>query len=512
MLQDFIARVDETIDRRRWKVLAGLSAAFLAVTLVRAYTTPFGPDEIVTILGSTMPSRAALWAALGDGMDETGPLYAITAGAIHAVTGVGPLATRLPAIAAFWIAAVMLFVMVRRRANALIGLSAALLLTFTALHRLALEARGYAPAAACLAAALYAWTEAAAGRRRLGHAVLLAGALAAGVWWHYYAALAFLPVLAGEVARWKRDRRPDWFVWVAVAVAAAITLPLVPLVWPALAADRGAGAGLAGDVFATYGGLLSPMATVTLLLAWLIVVAIALGTIVLLVMNRDVDIETSRLPPHETAAGLAVVALPAIGAIVGLTAGGVAVRDVAFAAPGLLSAGAVFVYRFTPRPGMADIVLAGAVAASFGAFVITGLLPQAFASSHPVRSRPALARALEAATEPVVVAGGPWALQLSYYASRDWSRVATVLADADLARELTGSDAIDRRWLALAKWTAADIEPFYPYIAIHKSFLVYQVGADWVLGKLGQQRAVITEIEREPAGTLFRVRLREPAP
>jgi hypothetical protein len=253
MLADFTERLDAAIGRRPGRWLAVLSAVFLAITIVRAGTTPFLPDEVVTVWTSALPSHAGLRAALEDGLDSQPPLYPVVLRVLHSPVGEGWFITRLPAIAGFWIAAVTVFVLVRRRASALLALTAALLLFFTAADRHAIEARGAVPAMACVVIACYAWVEAAAGRTRILHSALLAAALAAGIWWDYFAALALLPLAAGEWVRWRtsrwRDVRwraaqpPNWPIPTAVALAAAAALPLVPLAGPALAARAPAAAG-----------------------------------------------------------------------------------------------------------------------------------------------------------------------------------------------------------------------------------------------------------------------------
>ncbi len=261
-------------------------------------------------------------------------------------------------------------------------------------------------------------------------------------------------------------------------------------------------------IFAAYGFLLAPLGQWLLIGTFLVVVVIALVTIAGALANQDVDIDTSQMPRHELIAGALLVLLPAIGMLVGVAFGGVAPRDLVFAAAGLAAVVPILVYRLTPRTGLADVVLTGALALSFLGSVIASFWPGHYAFPHPIRSRPALARALEDRNQPVVIAGGASSLPLLYYAGKDWPDCAVVLADPNLARELTGSDTIDRGFVALGKWTPAAIESFYPYIAIHRTFLVYEAGPDWLVAKLRQQGAVVAELEREPGGTLFSVRLR----
>ena len=83
---------------------------------------------------------------------------------------------------------------------------------------------------ACFAAALYGWFEAAAGRRVRLNLLILALALAGGLWTHYYFVLAFIPIVVGEVVRQAAQRRLDIRPWTAIVSAGLIALPLWPLV------------------------------------------------------------------------------------------------------------------------------------------------------------------------------------------------------------------------------------------------------------------------------------------
>src|SRR5207237_194968 len=76
------------------------------------------------ILASRLPI-GTLWRASRDGLDLSPPLNTILTHAIDTTIGVGPIATRLPAIAGFLTAVVLLFIMVRRRTNPIVALAAA---------------------------------------------------------------------------------------------------------------------------------------------------------------------------------------------------------------------------------------------------------------------------------------------------------------------------------------------------------------------------------------------------
>jgi hypothetical protein len=511
MLNAVIARVDAALDEHPVLLLVFLSVVYFGTVVGSAAATPFAPDEVVTVLTSQMPSRSVIWAALDEGVDDAPPMYAVAVRGVHAITGVGHVATRLPSILGVWVSAVVLFVMVRRRANSMLGLAAALACTIAS-YPLAIEARGYAPAMACIAVALFAWTQLPEGRRRLWHAALLATSLGAASWWHDMAALVFIPILLGEFARWWDRFGADWLALGAVAVAGLLSLPLVGLAgsWIAdpVSNPRGFVARLAG----AYVDVLAPLSTPLLLAAWLAALVIAIWTIGLVVSNRDVDLGDRRVRGYEIAAAIGFAAVPALAALAGFVFRfEVGARDLAVAIPGLAAAMMVFLATFTPRSGVADVLVLAALLLSFGGTLATSLLSASAGFQDPVRSRPTLLRALRDSSEPVALAAGDRTLQLFYYAERGWPGRAVVLSDPVLSEEILKKKAPDERLDVLRKWsTAAHIEPFFPYTALARSFLVHESGENWVVPKLQQLRATMQRVESDGGGTLWRVRMRAP--
>jgi hypothetical protein len=510
MLTAITARIDAALDDHPVLVLVALSVLFLGAVVGAAAAAPFDSDEVTTVLTSQMPSRTVIWTALADGVDDAPPLYAMAARAVHAVLGVGPVTTRLPAIFAAWIAAVVIFALVRRRANVLLGLAAALA-SAIASYPFAIQARGYAPAMACVAVALYCWTQLPEGRWRTVNAVIMAAALGAAPWWHDTAGLALMPFVIGELIRWWSRSGPDWLAWAAIAVAGVAALPLLGLAGQAITSQEVVRQGFVARVTGAYGDMLAPFSTPLLLVAWLLALGIAIWTIGLVVANRDVDLGDRRVRGYEIAAAFGFAVLPAIAAGFGaLLRYEVGARDLAIAIPGLAAAMMVFLSTFTPRSGAADVIVTLALTLSFMGTAATSVLTASTGFQDPVRSKPTLVRGLRDSSEPVVLADGANTLQLLYYAERNWPGRAVVLADPDLAQELIKDGSADRRLLAIAKWAQVRIEPFFPYTAIARAFLVHESSPNWLVPKLRQLRAGVQEVEGHPTGTLWRVRMRAP--
>jgi hypothetical protein len=510
MLNAVIARIDAALDEHPVFFLTAWSVLFLGAVVFAAATTPFDSDEVLTILTSQMPSRSVMWAALAEGVDDAPPLYAAVAGALHSVVGPGHVVTRLPAIAGAWVTAVILFVMVRRRTNALLGLAAALACAIAS-FRFAIEARGYAPAMACVAVALFAWTQLPEGRRRLWYAGLFAASLGAAPWWHDTAALALVPFIAGELLRWWDRSRPDWLAWGAIGVAVAAALPLLGLAGQSIAGPEPAHQGFIARMGGAYADLLAPFGSLVVVLAWLAALLFAIWTIALVVANRAVDLGDRPVKGYEIAAALGFALMPALGAAFAMLFGfQIGARDLAVAIPGLVATMMVFLATFTPRSGAADLIVTTALGLSLAGTVATSLLTSAAGLQDPVRTRPTLVRGLRDSAEPVVLAAGAGTLQLFYYAERGWPGRAVILADPALGKEISGSERADTHLIVVAKWTPARVEPFFPYSSIARAFQVHESAPNWLLPKLKQMRAGLQEVESGPGGTLWRVRMRAP--
>jgi hypothetical protein len=510
MLNAVIARIDAALDEHPVFFLTAWSVLFLGAVVFAAATTPFDSDEVLTVLTSQMPSRSVMWAALADGVDDAPPLYAVVAGALHAIFGVGHVVTRLPAIMSAWVAAVILFVMVRRRTNALLGLAAALACAIAS-YRFAVDARGYAPAMACVAVALFAWTQLPEGRSRLWYAGLLAASLGAAPWWHDTAALAFAPFIVGEVQRWFDRLRPDWLAWGAIGIAGAAALPLLGLAGQSIAGPEPTRQGFIAQMGGAYAELLAPFGTLVVVLAWLAALLFAIWTIALVVANRNVDLGDRPVKGYEIAAALGFVLMPPLGAAFAMLFGfNIGARDLAVAIPGLVATMMVFLATFTPRSGAADLIVTAALGLSLAGTLGTSVLTSSAGLQDPVRTRPTLVRGLRDSTEPVVLAGGGETLQLLYYAERGWPGRAVVLADPALGKEIGGSARADTHLMVVAKWAQARVEPFFPYSSIARAFQVHESAPNWLLPKLKQLRAGLQEVESGPGGTLWRVRMRAP--
>jgi hypothetical protein len=491
----------DALERYRLVTLVLLSIAFFYSATIRASAKPFWHDEIYTILLTGLPSLSTMWGAMRDGLDLAPPLSAVLTGAVRSLLGVGHVVSRLVPMLGFWAMTMALFAMVQRRANATVALTAALFPIFTAAYRHAYEARAYGLMMALFALVLFAWTEAAAGRRRSLNLPLLALALSAGLWNHYYAVFAYLPVVAGELTRALRYRRLDVGVVCALIVSGIAALPLLALLragteqtstfWAPASLD---------NISDAYYFLAEPLLTPRIFITFGVVVMLAvLGRVT---CQRPYAQERRSLPAHEVAAGVACLLVPLAGVLLGVFVTGVFVPR--YVLPGVIGLSLVIplaIWAISARARIIEIALPLVFVVGY-----VELLMPVTKLPHPVSARPMLVASLKS-PGPTAVTGGLTYLQLWYYAPTELKPRLTYIADPDYARRFTGSDTIDLGYLALGRWTPVNVARFEPFTEHHREFRVYAFGSGWLLHKLQEAEAQIDELGSDPGARLLRVRL-----
>jgi len=495
------------IDRHwRWVLLAfGLTLGLLLVGRARA--KPFWHDEVFTILASRL-SLPALWQASRDGLDLAPPLNTLLTKFAHAVLDVGPVSTRIPPMIGFGTACLLVFDMVRRRSNALVGLAAALVPYFSGAFQYAYEARGYCVAVGLFAIAIFCWSEAASGRHSRRNLGLMAIALASGIWTHYYAVLGFLPIAGGELARQIGRRRFEAAPWVALAGAGVAALPLVPLLigntaqaatfWTRLEPT---------GVASTYDAVLGSLHTARFAFGAGLVGAFALAEFIR--RFRGNASSSRRLELHEVVAGLLTLTVPAVATWIGSIAGVFMPRYVLFAVVGFALVVPLAAWRLTPANGVADAILCLAFVLPFVADAGQSLRNRAVDIPNPFDYRPLLAERLATAGPTVLASGLPY-LQLWYYTPPDLQQRALYLADPPTELQETGTDTIDRGYLALARWTRIPVLDYHAFVREHRAFDVYACGPDWLSRRLQADGASVQAIRYELGCRLYSVRLPPP--
>jgi hypothetical protein len=202
-------------------ILVSLIYFAVAVTLARI-KTPWN-DELFTVYIARLPTLHDVWDALLTGAEQLPILfYVITRGSIH-LLGRTHLGLRLPEILGFWLMSISVYTFVRRVSSAAWALFAMIFPLITGAYYYAYEARPYALVMGFSGLALVFWQNTIRYKRHRLAAVGLGASLAAALACHYYAILAFIPLLTAEAVCCWRRRRFD------VSVAAAFLFGLAPI-------------------------------------------------------------------------------------------------------------------------------------------------------------------------------------------------------------------------------------------------------------------------------------------
>jgi hypothetical protein len=486
------------LDRRRMPLLALLTMLFAAQFTAAARHKPLWHDEIYTVLLARVPSIGTQWAALRDGVDLVPPLNGFATRAVIAVAGHGPVAVRIPAAIGFWTMVLAIFVMVRRRSHAALAFAAVFIPFSTPAFRYSYEARPYGLMMGLAAVAWLAWSEAARGHRRRMYVPVLAVALAAGLWNHYFAILVYAPIVAGELVRIIRARRIDAPVWAAIGVSLAAALPLAPLINAAAGQRQHFWAhASSAEVSDAYRFLFADLWTGPL--PWV------LGVIaVVAVCTRlwPVSLGTTEpIPLHEGVAAAMAMLVPALGVLLALAITGAFVPRYALAAIGAVSVALPVAASQIARTGpIAGVVLLIALAAGHAASFATIIRSAPY--DNPVAARPLLAASLRQ-PGPTVASAQLWFLQLWYYAPPELKTRMVYLADPARSLQYTGSDTMDRNYLALARWTAVPVEPLDTFLSRQRDLRIYASGSGWLLEWLRDMHAQIEPMGTEAGGQLY---------
>jgi hypothetical protein len=218
---------------------------------------------------------------------------------------------------------------------------------------------------------------------------------------------------------------------------------------------------------------------------------------------------TRRIATHEAAAGLMALLLPAAGVLIGTIAGGiVAPRYLTLSSVGFALAVPLAIWRLTPDNAVGDLVLCVALLLSLVKSTGRALPGRAETFRDPVATdRPALAAAL-ATGDPIVITGGPSYLQLWFYAPPGRRASAIYLANPSAELRQTGTDTIDRGYLALSRWTPVPAVESGAFLAGHDTFRLYALEPDWLTLALRTAGASFKELAREGDARLYVVRMR----
>ena len=464
-----------------WLTVAGLGAAYLAMTGTLITRRVLWNDELFTYYIAVRPTLRDVWHTLLTGAEQLPPFfYAVTRSGI-AIFGLSTFSLRISEMFGVGVAALTVYWFSARRTSSVCATAGAIFLLCTAAYEYAYEARPYGLVLGFSGLALVAWQRATENSERRGIALGgLALMLTAAVHTHYYAALVLGPLCASEFARSFVRRRLDLPVWVSLFLPLVTLMPLAPLL---RAASRYAGSFWSlpswPGILDTYQRLISSAVPALVLLA--IVAA--------MFKLPESPVQSRRLDPplHE---------LIAIGCLALLP-----LEEYGFAK--------IITHAFTMRYVL-PTTLAVAILVAWGldwaigdrprvSVLATLLLGTCFVANF-VHEKNALrggadnlrdvCRFLEATDQnlTVVIAAPHTFFEISHYAPPGLKARLTYLADVQIATDRTETDTPERGLIALKEIAPLRVIGYREFLKSGRPFLVYANPGpySWVVQQLAE--------------------------
>lgn len=208
-----------------------LSIAYFHSAIEVSISRHLWMDEVIAVTAASQPTLAGVNAAIWAGTDFSPPLlhYLLHGLIYHADVFSAPLIYRVPSILSVYLAAGLVYALVRRYMSAVVALAAFALILCSGLFEFAVQARQYGLLSLDLAAALVIWD----GFQRTRYPGVSAFALwvvfAAGLCLHFYGFLSLAAIGICEFLYVLTSRRIRWRIWLALVLAIPVELGLRPL-------------------------------------------------------------------------------------------------------------------------------------------------------------------------------------------------------------------------------------------------------------------------------------------
>lgn len=490
------------LERNGSPAALALLMIYLSRALWEAASKPLWFDEFFTFHYSRVGGPVELWKALISAGEALPPLGFLVTAAAHLAFGEGEVATRLPSILAFGAFGYGLYRLLLPRIGVAGALAAMVFSWITSGFDYAIEARPYALMICFGGLALVAWRAAADGKQTKWGPAGMVVALVLALSVHYYSVFLFLPVAAGEIARWRKTRKLDLAVWGGLALAAATLLFYLPLI--ASARERYSEGFWSpvlpfADILGTYIVVLYPA-------VWALtaVVCLLIGGAIYRAVKKQGGAEQKPeplLPAHERVALLTAAAIPvfAVGAA-SLTTG-------------------VYVYRY----GLGALI---GICAGFGfalwhatrgrdswRWAVVALLVGWFAFGGPRpgiegQGRTAMGGAdpygYEKFRDPVlrqdvpIVVSSPVLFPEHYHYAPDWAKERLIyVADPAAAVRYRQTNTPDLNLIGVAPWSPLKVVPYDEFISRQPYFLIHERPFDrfaWLLERLREEKRGVTRL------------------
>jgi hypothetical protein len=447
-------------------------AVYIWPTVMLAQHKLLWADEFFTFYISKTRTWNDLIAALTTGADQHPPSFYYLTHLICKLAGTTHVIFRLPAIIGFGAACLCLYEIVSRLLTRPWGMAAMFLPLTMKLYYYASEGRGYGLELGFVSFSVLMWMLACEGRRRALTVPLLAAGLCGAVASHYYAVLALIPLIAGELVRTRVRGKLDLPVWLAFGGA---LIPVVGFAHTILSANS----------YSTHFWAQFPH--VYLAAEWYVTTLgyptlVPIGAFALVILFRAAEgpwpsATGKRLCSWYSAAILLLAFLPVFGiALARLVTHAYTERYMIAAGVGVSILLILLARRAIGNDRLGPAFVC-AVCLPFFFWQVRGLNKQEFSDLQAARSSAAFLRGTGDA--PVAMAEVFRFHRLSFYARRDLVRRLAYVADPHLSIRYLGHDTIDRGLLALNPWFPLNVVWWHDWLRAHPSFLMYGWVDNW---------------------------------
>lgn len=422
-------------------------------------------DELWTHYISRTPQWKDTWDALSILPDFVPPLSFFLTRLSFSIFGFNEFATRFPNLIGFWLGGVCLYAYCRKKFSDSSALYTFLFLLLSGLYSYSYEARPYGLLIGFSSAAFYFWHSYAEGRKRMLIPLALSIAFAVSV--HYYGVFVIIPIIIGELVRFRFAILKAIPILVTAILSASLPILLFfPLIVNKLgyastfwAKPRWAG------IWETYTFILGPA-------VW----AIAIVALIFVFSKRRNaggwnDSVAGRFPRHELVAVIVFACVPLIGVILGKTlTNAYSSRYGIHAVIGLAILFTAFAHKTFPSRNRTKVWLLVVLSCFFLVRQIQTYRSFAGFRSDQDRTFAFLRSQQEL---PVAVADPRYFFQLSHYAPPDLSSRLVYLASPAYAKKYAGDSMLDDGLMLMREIAPIRIEPFESFRGAGRPFLIY---------------------------------------
>jgi hypothetical protein len=496
------------------KVILGLIMLTVFCLQVRAsLLRTFWFDELSTLLVSSTPTLREMSHAIP--VDGNPPLYFLLARLCLHFPIQTEIALRLPSIAALDIAALMVFLFVRRNSRACFAFFAMSIFLGSSFGLFAaLEARAYALLLCFTSIAIYCWQSAVRGQRRRLALFGITAAMVGAIFSHHYGVIyVFLPLVAGECVRIWRGHRIDYPVFAAMMLGAVSTVITFP---PMLHGQ----AGLLHAVKQSQnfwsrpnlGSLLIYAYTIPKPIPVIVCVVLALGALLrygIFRKNWKPEREIKQAPlvrTEDSAVGaMLVLILPIMLIVTKIGTGYFWERYAIGAALGIAIVSGLWSAYLSERVLMIGALIPSGIMWGFSVALLNFWLVGPSQGNAGVQSDPLFLSAI--AREPTVVADAVIFLPTWWY-SDSGTRVRMHYL-SDLSYAIRQPDFIPEYTLTQEQpYGAPKLDNYKEFLATHQEFLLYCYGRprlEWVKERLISDGWHLIPVQSEGAHELYQV-------